>query len=257
MELTIHIDDSDIAPGHYLTGTLTLHLTAHYPKPLPPSPTHPTAYDNDPSLLYQHQLAQHYHHLLQTASSSPPQLQVTELLDRLQLSVLGKCLPDATKIPKDVLKAVRAHTADTHSMTMFHAAAVTVDRFDQPMAFDLLHQPYTCHQRNSHVTLAAQGRGLWLYQSINSCCLSAVFHCTCGGADSWSVLLPASLPPSYRGHSHRIGQVLLTSYQGPRSAHLELRACCAHAGCLHLQSNALYAQFTMCPLLLSVANNSC
>ena len=87
MELTIDIDNSDIGPGHYLTGTLTLHLTAHYPQPAPPSPTHPTPYDDDTHLLYQHQLAQHFHRLLHSAS--PPALQTTELLDRLQLQVVG------------------------------------------------------------------------------------------------------------------------------------------------------------------------
>ena len=33
------------------------------------------------------------------------------------------------------------------------------------------------------------------------------FIASCFVADAWSVLLPASLPPSYRGHSHRIGQL--------------------------------------------------
>ena len=155
MELTIHIDDSDISPGRYLTGTITLHLTAHYPQPAPPSASHPTPYDDDPSSLYQHHLAQHYLHLLHTAGSSPPRLQVTELLDRLQLQVLGKCLPDVSKIPKDVLHAVRPLAADSQSLTVLNTATVTLDRFDRPLPFDLLHQPYTCQTLNRQTALTA------------------------------------------------------------------------------------------------------
>ena len=158
MELTIDIDDSDVAPGRYLTGTLTLYLTAHYPLPAQPSPIHSTTDDDEPDLLYQPQLAQQYSQLLHASAASPPQLQVTEVLDRLQLQVLGKCLPDVGKLPKDVVRAARpAQAADSHSWTVLSTAAVTLERFDRPMAFDLLHQPYTC-QRTADSRTRRRGR---------------------------------------------------------------------------------------------------
>ena len=149
MELTIHIDDSDIAPGHYLTGTLTLHLTAHYPPPQPPSPTHPTPYDTNPALLYHHQLAAHHSRLLHSAPGQAPQLLVTGLLERLQLQVVGRCLVDVGKVPKGLLQGMRLGSGgggDGQSLNVLTTAAVTLERFDRPLPFDLLHQPYTCQQ---------------------------------------------------------------------------------------------------------------
>ena len=108
MELHVVIDDGEPVPGQHLTGTVYLHLTSYLPTPPPTPPTHLVDDDDISTLTYHSQLEDERLRLLSLAT--PSALERTELLDSLQLQIVGKCLPDASKIPKDVLRNLQSFT---------------------------------------------------------------------------------------------------------------------------------------------------
>ena len=105
MEVHVVIDDGDPSPGDYLTGTVYLHLTSYLPPPPPSLPTHLSDDDDAESIAYREILEAERHRLVDPSTSSPAVLERTELLDALQLQVVGKCLPDTAKLPKAVIRS--------------------------------------------------------------------------------------------------------------------------------------------------------
>ena len=117
MEIHVVIDDGDLSPGDYLTGTVYLHLTSYLPPPPPTIPTHLADDDDTEPSAHRTLLEAERHRLLHPSSPTPAVLERTELLDALQLQVMGKVLPDASKIPKAVISSFQpvAPGQATHS----------------------------------------------------------------------------------------------------------------------------------------------
>ena len=174
MEIHVVLDNGEPVPGTFLTGTVYLHLTSYLPRPGPSVASHLLDDDDDAELSYQEQLERERLRLMESSASFSAFCERSELLDALQLQIVGKCLPDSGRIPADVLRGFQPNAADANSFVLYSSPAVTLDSFDHPQAFDVLHQPYTY---------------------------------------AFSALLPPSLPPSYRGSSHKIGTAAVPPHE--------------------------------------------